>query len=124
MKVMVTGRQGGKTSAMIQWMLNGHSINHYPYWSRVIVCPSITQVMYFSKRLREATDDLDEDERWVWDLRKAVWCVDDLVAVGKHHGIQDIEIGIDDAEMFISRLLTGQRLSFMTLTGELVDQEP
>lgn len=124
MKVMVTGRQGGKTSAMIQWMLNGYSINRYPYWSRVIVCPSITQAMHFAKRLREATEDFDENESWVWDLRKAVWCADDLIAVGKQYGLRDIEIGIDDAETFISRLLTGQRLSFMTLTGELVDQEP
>ena len=36
MQVIVTGRQGGKTSAIVDWLLEGHSIAPYPGWSRVI----------------------------------------------------------------------------------------
>lgn len=118
MIVVVTGRQGGKTTAMIQWFLNGRPIDTYPYWSRVILCPTHEQVVYVTNKVREATASFDENNQSTWDIRKAIWSLEDLNSVKKHHGTRDIEIGVDNMELIIEDILNGP-ISFATMTGKL-----
>ena len=115
---MVTGRQGGKTTAMIQWLLNGKPIDKYPYWSRVILCPTHEQVVYVTKRVHEVTALLDEDDQSTWDIRKAIWSLEDLNSVRKHHGTRDIEVGVDNMELIVENILNGP-IAFTTMTGKL-----
>lgn len=121
MNIFVSGRQGGKTKALIEWMLQGKPIDHYPYWSRVIICPTKESVVYMTNRLWQATRHMG-DVREVYDIRKAVWSLNDLTTSKKHHGTRDLEFGVDDAELVIAQILN-QPLSFITLTGELVHNE-
>lgn len=117
--IMVTGRQGGKTAAMIQWLLAGHSIDRYPGWSRVILCPTDDQVHYLTSRVRRATDSMMIAGPDMWNICKAIWSTHDLISVQKHHGTRDLEFGVDNAERVIESILH-QELSFITMTGTLV----
>lgn len=112
MIVTVSGRQSGKTTKMIQWLLDGHEIEEYPGWSRVIVCISHAEVVRISKLVRAATADWPETRR-TWDLRKAIWFPTDTK--GRNPGV---EFGVDNAELFLSRLL-GFTPTKVTMTGEL-----
>lgn len=38
LKLIVSGRGEGKTTALVAWLLRGRPIDNYPGWSRVIVC--------------------------------------------------------------------------------------
>ena len=124
-RLIVSGRQGGKTSQLIQWVMNGRSIPEYPGWSRIIVCCyGIQQVITITKRLREATAGYPENAH-TWDLRKAVWSLQDLNgATGRDWG--NFEIAFDDVEALLYRqlpFLGMVGLGLLTITGRLATEE-
>lgn len=122
MMVVVAGRRGGKTQATIQWLLEGRPLDEYPFWSRVIIGSSHEQVLDITRRVREATEHL-EDTPVLWDIRKAIWTPDDLIGLQKHRGVRGLEFAVDNAELVIEQILN-QRLSFITVTGQLASPSP
>jgi hypothetical protein len=116
MKLIVSGRGFGKTTKMIEWLLEGHAIDHYPGWSRVIACADSRQVVHVTSLVKFRTahehsmlsardwDGLSDTEkrrlRALNDLRKAVWGPSDLAGPGLR-GVGDVELGIDNLEHFL-----------------------
>lgn len=124
-RLILTGRQGGKTTQLIEWIMNGHAIDMYPGWSRVIVCcVGRDQVVQLTKRIREATAALP-DSRATWDLRKAVWSLQDLAgATGYNWGT--FEVAFDDVEFLLRKhlpFIDGIGLGLLTMTGRLATEE-
>lgn len=122
MRVVVAGRRGGKTTRMVAWLLEGHAIDTYPGWSRAIVCANTTQVISTARMVREATKDWPES-RSLWDLRKAIWSVDDLRSVMRGMKLDDFEYVVDNADMILMRALgANKEPSTITMTGESEDE--
>lgn len=102
MKVVVNGRQSGKTFQVVQWLKEGVETDSYPGWSRVLLCHSIEE----ADRLRK---DYDLDYRQVFSVRE--W-------QGAHLGRKPVEVALDNADLVLAHLL-GQHPSYITMTGRV-----
>lgn len=100
MKVIVSGRQAGKTYALVQWVKEGEQTDSYPGWSRVILTHSILE----AARLRA---DYDLDYRQVFSV--AEW-------QKAHLGRKLVEIGVDNADLVLAAHI-GQTPRQITITG-------
>lgn len=102
-QIVVRPRQAGKTSAAVQWVREGVSTNSYPFWSRVLLVPSIHE----AGRIRKDYPELDY--RQVFSF--AEWRNARL-------GRMPVEVAVDNVEALIAQTI-GQRASFLTLNGEV-----
>ena len=132
MQVIVRGRNEGKTTELIEWLLEGKQQEGYPGWSRAIVCTTPTMIMVcdrmikerahagsirFDQMLKGANTSQAELDRIVNDIRKSVWGLRDYRFNAS--GMRQFEFAIDDAEMLLSEILVGRQPSVITMTGEL-----
>lgn len=117
--VFVSGRQGGKTTALIEWFMLGFRTAGYPGWSRVMLAASTERCWSFMRRIERhwefhTLQSADPNIRSI--LRHSI-----MVATPESlRGLGDVEIGVDDTEDVL-RLMLGTRnpISFVTMTGEL-----
>lgn len=100
MKVIVNGRQAGKTYTLVQWVKEGERTDSYPFWSRVILTHNIAD----ADRLRK---DYDLDYRQVFSIGE--WGSARL-------GPRSVELGLDNVDLLLQRML-GQMPSVITATG-------
>lgn len=108
---MVTGRQGNKTQAMIEWLLGGEPVKGHPGWSRAIVCANANMAWNLMRRVYVHSEQVGVD------LRQCVVVAGSSDLVGS--AVR--EIGVDDAELVLQALLKGRGLiTFMTISGETV----
>lgn len=123
MKVFVTGRRMGKTSALVAWLLKGQPIPEYPGWSRAIVCANHATVVHTTRMVRDAMEaqNITGDERWICDMRKAVWSVGDLSTALRGAAVNKVEFAFDNAELVLEYYLSGRKPAIITMTGELFD---
>ena len=89
MKVIVRGRQAGKTYDLVQWVKQGEETNSYPGWSRVILTHSIAE----AERIRGL---YDLDYRQVFSAQE--WRTARL-------GRRPVEIAVDNAEIILASYL-------------------
>lgn len=132
MDVVVRDRRQGKTTTLIDWLLEGKQTQDYPGWSRVIVCVHTSMVVHTTRMLRMASDGWQlrneqllpnmrrnfqvGNDLAVNDLRKCVWSIDDF----KHNaqGRRDFEYAVDNVELFLQRFLPPYKPpSVITVTG-------
>lgn len=102
MKVIVNGRQAGKTYALVQWVKEGEQTDSYPGWSRVILTHNIDE----AQRLRQ---QYDLDYRQVFSVPE--WQHARL-------GREPVEVALDNADITLGHLL-GQSPSLISLTGSI-----
>lgn len=100
MKVIVNGRQSGKTYALVQWVREGVATDSYPGWSRVILTITINE----AERLRR---DYELDYRQVFSVNE--W---QTARIGR----KPVEIAVDNADLVLASYL-GQHPAQITLTG-------
>jgi hypothetical protein len=136
----IIGERGsGRTTKLIKWLLEGKEQANYPGWSRVIVCASshrmvmTTNVMvtdYIRKHVNfhscdrmlphTAAECPQVQERFVNNVRKAVWGMSDYFA--NESGTRQFEFAIDDMEYVWER---GARIlrrpTLITLEGKVND---
>jgi hypothetical protein len=99
--VLVRPRQAGKTHALVQWVKEGEATNSYPFWSRIILTPSIEQAM----RLREEYEDLDYNQVFAW----IEWST-------MRRGSLPVEVAVDNLDMIVAEHLR-QAPAVVTWTG-------
>lgn len=102
MKVIVSGRQAGKTYALVQWVKGGEQTDSYPGWSRVILTHNLVE----AARLRAI---YDLDYRQVFSVEE--WR-------GAHLGKKLVEVGVDNADLVLSSYI-GQTPRQITITGHI-----
>jgi hypothetical protein len=106
---IIRSRQGGKTQALINWVRQGHEIDSWPYWSRVIITHDMQSAVQLRNKMREA-----EVHR--------VFYLEEWHA--RHYGYnrqrEPLEIAIDNADIILRNLLDDSlaRMEVVTATGE------
>jgi hypothetical protein len=115
MKIIQGDRGLGKTTALIEWLLEGHKILGYPGWSRVIICPNHAQTTHATAKLREATKVWSEDSPETWDMRKCVWDLSDLRSGLRGTRRDEVELGFDNFDMYLD-ILGLPRLAVVTMS--------
>ena len=120
MKIIQGDRGLGKTTALIEWLLEGYAIPAYPGWSRVIVCLNHEQTTHVTARLRRATEEWNEQEPTTWDVRKCVWDLSDMRS-GLRGVSRVVEVGFDNFDVYL-RLLGLPPLTIVTVS-ETVEVE-
>lgn len=100
MRVIVNGRQAGKTYALVQWVKEGEETDSYPGWSRVILTHNLEE----AARLRA---QYDLDYRQVFSVVE--WQHARL-------GRKPVEVALDNADITLAHLL-GQMPSLVSMTG-------
>ena len=100
MKVIVNGRQSGKTYTLVQWVKEGEQTDSYPGWSRVILTHTIDE----ANRLRTL---YDLDYRQVFSVGE--WGSARL-------GRKPVEIAVDNADLVLMSYL-GQMPAKISVTG-------
>jgi hypothetical protein len=101
--VIVRPRQAGKTYEMVQWVKQGEPTRSYPFWSRIILCPTLEM----AQRLRT-------DETYGLDYTQ-VFGVDEWRRARK--GPLPVEVAIDNLDLFLAIGL-GQTPAVVTVTGD------
>ncbi len=101
MRFDVKERRSGKTTRMIQWLLDGSEYEH-----RVLVVHSYTE----QQRLEHILSEYDIDQSSV-----SVTTVPNLT---KFRGRKDVVLGIDNLELVMGQLL-GYSVDRVTATGEM-----
>lgn len=114
MQFHITGRQGGKTTAMLRWMMDAPEGEH-----RVVACHSHQEAM----RLLQFARDMDLGlESWQFvgpgpDPRHGVpssmWA-----GVLRGRG-GEIHVGVENADIFFAALWRPFQVDLVTATGEL-----
>ena len=100
MKIIVRGRQAGKTYDLIQWVKEGEETDSYPGWSRILLCHSLDE----AQRIRT---QYDVDYRQVFSVSE--W-------QNARMGRKSIEIAVDNADLVLMGFL-GQMPTQIAMTG-------
>jgi hypothetical protein len=96
-----SGRRGGKTTKMVEWVRQGRKIKEYPGWSRIIVTFNESE----AQRLRE---EYELDYHQVYSFR-------DLQGMhGAHRA--NFDVGVDNADLILEEYLRS-RIDRITLTA-------
>jgi hypothetical protein len=69
MKYIIGARRSGKTTQLLEWVLEGHPRNTFPYWSRVIISFSHQEARRLRNILKQARPELDTQE-WVFSVEE------------------------------------------------------
>lgn len=93
MKILMRGRQQGKTHELIEWVLEGVKTDSYPNWSRVLLVHNLQE----ADRLRGFHGQpLDYRQVFTYDE----WS-------GGRIGKIPVLIAVDNAEFYLQRMLGG-----------------
>lgn len=118
MEVIVRGRQEGKSTELVRWLICGMPLEKYPYWSRAIVCCDQQQVKAVRRMVDLATLTWNRIERSA--LQAAVWGLLQLQESTLGHNLKEVEFAIDDFDLLMSySLRVPYTPSIVTMTGEL-----
>jgi hypothetical protein len=104
MRIIVGDRGEGKTSALVEWLLAGHSIPAYPGWSRAIVCAHRKDILRLVQVVSELTHDWP-DELATYDVRKVIWGINDLIQVSRGSDWGNVEYAIDDVHIVLQQAM-------------------
>lgn len=99
--VVARPRIGGKTTEAVEWVLAGEPTDSYPFWSRVLLVPTIEAADQARKRFPA----LDYRQVFAWsEWRQA------------RLGARPVEVALDNADILIAQTI-GQVARFVTITG-------
>jgi len=99
-KVIVNGRQSGKTYALVEWIKEGEETDSYPGWSRVLLCHSLEE----AQRIRKL---YDLDYRQVFGVSE--W---KTARIGR----KPVDIAVDNVDLILASYL-GQYPAQIAMTG-------
>lgn len=102
MRVIVNGRQAGKTYSLVQWVKDGEETDSYPGWSRVILSHTLAE----ADRLRRL---YELDYRQVFSVEE--WRSARL-------GPKRVDIAVDNADLVLATYLQ-QMPSALSITGRV-----
>jgi len=102
MRVIVNGRQAGKTHALVQWVKEGEQTDSYPGWTRVILTHSLEE----AQRLRNL---YDLEYRQVFSMGE--W-------KNARLGRKPVDVAVDNVDMILAHMI-GQYPSQVAMTGRI-----
>lgn len=115
LQVIVGERRTGRTSRLLRWLRDGHPIDSYPRWSRILVCAHADHVPTVHRLAFERYG------QGPWS--KSVFSVADLRSAWRG-AIRPgtVEYAVDDADALMwSYLGVNQLPSLLTLCGRIFE---
>jgi hypothetical protein len=110
---LLAGRREGKTTRLVEWLLQGEQIEPWPGWSRVLVVATADRIDPIRDNFRAADQELRE-KGCAGGLGKVV------LSAGSYalHRLRlsDVEVAVDSAEDLITQQL-GFRPDVVSMTG-------
>jgi phage terminase large subunit-like protein len=98
-RLLVGDRQSGKTTALLDWVLDGEPCSGYPGWTRVLIVPTIAD----DRRLREMVGERAQREGKEWadyDFTHRIYAWPEWA---KAHGVHpDTEVMVDGLDRLLS----------------------
>jgi hypothetical protein len=114
MKFIILDQGEGKTTKLIKWVKQGHEINTWPYWSRII----ITHTMQNADLLRNTMRKEHGMDRIGLDYHQ-VFFLGEWQNRGQGAQRESVEVGLDNADLVLQEVLGDYtKLSVVTATGE------
>lgn len=102
-QVVARHRRNGKTTEAVAWVLAGEATDSYPFWTRVLLVPTIEA----ADNARKQFPALDYRQVFAWsEWRRA------------RLGALPVEVAVDNADLLIAQTI-GQIARLVTLTGEM-----
>jgi hypothetical protein len=120
LRALLAERQEGKTTQLVDWLVDGDPIDKWPSWSRVLIVPEKQQLMNIVSRFQVANHAL-RDKGCPGGLQKVI-----LTAGGyalTRLRLADVEVAVDNAEQLIEMQL-GIRPDLVSMTGSVFGAEP
>lgn len=112
MKIIVWPRQAGKTTKLCQWVEEGERIDEFPFWSRILVVPTVSDANRV--RIERGWTDLDHNRVYSFSEFR------DMRA-----GALTVEVAIDRAEELIYQSLgRPARIAVLGFDDDEWDHEP
>lgn len=109
MRYIIGDRRSGKTTELLEWILDGHPRDTFPYWSRIIISFSDREARRLRNILKMARPSLDISE-WVFSVEQ--WQLE-------RRGIKNytgLSIAIDEASYILEQYIG--HVDVATLTNE------
>ena len=111
MKVLMTGRQEGKTTQLMAWVKGGVNVAGYPGWSRVAIVPNKERHDYVKHIYWNQIEDFDHR---VYTLRE--------IQQG-HFPSRNTTYRLDDFDELIHILFPGIIIDGFTITASVWNDE-
>lgn len=109
MRVVVGGRQAGKTHRLVEWVREGQRIEQWPGYSRVLLAIDVREAL----RLR---DEYNLDPRQITS-------VEDWRTRAGHVLDHQVEVAIDNLDIWLENMLR-QRIAVVSATGTMIGADP
>lgn len=125
LQIVVSGRQEGKTTHLVRWLLGGHLTDEWPGWSRLLLCHDGRTMLL----VHEHHGDVDRELRDLGvggGLGKLLLGPSDLtrrfVELQGRNG--DLEIAVDNLDFWLERGFgIPLRLTLVSMTGEFLSPQ-
>lgn len=119
-QAVLAERQEGKTTQLIEWLVNGEPLDVWPSWSRVLIVPTPEQMSDIVHRFQVADQTL-RGKGCPGGLGKVV------LTVGSYQltrlRLADVEVAVDNADHLIEQAL-GLRPDLVSMTGSVFGAQP
>ena len=103
MKIVVWGRQNGKTTAAVNWVKEGTVRKEWPGWTRTLLVPDVHAAALLRRRY-----GLDEGQVMSWHEWRGARAIK-----------RDVEVGIDNAEVMLAEIIGRyNHLGLLTINTE------
>lgn len=115
LRVVLTERQQGKTTQLVEWLLGGEPIDAWPSWSRVLIVHDSRRLTYILDHFRAEQQELFR-KGCPGGLGKIVMGGGRDGFVVQRLRLADVEVAVDDAEELIRQQL-GFMPDIISMTG-------
>lgn len=119
MIVITDGRQTGRTTALLRWLIGGHPVDGWPGWSRVLIVATARDAQRIIVDYPELQHELRH--RFTPALGKLVISVHELPHV-LHVADPAVAYAVDNADWIIEHAL-GVRPAVLTIEGVATDPD-
>lgn len=108
MEALIKGRQEGKTTALMEWVMGGHKIHRYPGWSRIAIVIDMSMYEFVKGQWWGRMEDFSH--------RVFLW---DEFSGNQNFWGSGTEVRIDNLDLLLMRIIPGVKVTGFTMTGEL-----
>jgi hypothetical protein len=115
LRVVLAGRQEGKTTRLIEWLIGGEPLDKWPSWSRVLITHESALPYLRSSQFHAADAELRK-KGCIGGLGKIVLTVGDYAITRLR--LADVEVAVDNAEEMIAQQI-GLTPDVISMTAEL-----
>lgn len=117
MQVILGDRQSGKTTTLLDWLVQGRPRPSWPNWDRVIVTADARRARQIVERLGQPYQVRLRDQGGPF-LAKLILAGENDYQVLRRLHLHDVAVGLDDAEeWFLARF--GVVPTVVAMTGQL-----